>query len=146
MITVERAVVVARPADEVIAYLADFANTVDWDPGTVSCTRLDEGPVTTGAVWHNVSVFRGRRTELTYVLDRYEDDRLVFVGRNRAVTARDEITVHPRGDDGAGSLLLYRARLWPRGLVRLAAPLLRREFESLADRTAQRLPVVLARI
>ena len=43
MSPVERSITVDRPAGEVLRYLADFGNTVDWDPGTESCTRLDGG-------------------------------------------------------------------------------------------------------
>ncbi|MFE0464349.1 SRPBCC family protein [Kitasatospora sp. NPDC058965] len=140
MITVERTVLVNRPRAEVLAYLADFGHTADWDPGTESCTRLDAGPVAVGARWRNVSRFRGRRTELAYRLEQYGPDRLVFEGRNRTVTATDDIGLRPAGTH---TVLVYRARLRFHGLARLAAPLLRREFERLADAVAARLPEVL---
>ncbi|MFC9330020.1 SRPBCC family protein [Kitasatospora sp. NPDC057015] len=140
MVTVERSITVDRPADEVLRYLADFGHTVEWDPGTESCARLDGGPVAEGARWLNVSRFRGRRTELSYRLDRYEADRLVFVGANRTVTATDDITVRAR----AGRTVVdYRARLQFKGLARVAGPFLRPAFERLADEVAERLPRVL---
>ncbi|MFD8753282.1 SRPBCC family protein [Kitasatospora sp. NPDC059577] len=141
MINVERAMVVDRPAEEVLRYLADFGNTPGWDPGTESCVRLDTGPVAEGAQWRNTSRFRGRRTELVYRLEQYRPDRLVFVGHNRTVRATDDITV--RASRGR-TLLVYRASLRFNGLARLAAPLLRAEFERLADAVADRLPRVLA--
>lgn len=56
MVHVQRTVVVGKPVEQVVAYLADFANAVQWDPGTQSCTRMGaEGPVQVGATWHNVS-------------------------------------------------------------------------------------------
>ncbi|MFE6055563.1 SRPBCC family protein [Kitasatospora sp. NPDC056446] len=141
MVSVERTVLVDRPAGEVLRYLADFGNTTQWDPGTESCARLDDGPVAEGACWLNVSRFRGRRAELSYRLERYGPDRLVFVGRGRSVRATDDITV--RASDGR-TVLVYRARLRFNGPARLAAPFLRAEFERLADAVALRLPVVLA--
>ncbi|OKI29227.1 SRPBCC family protein [Streptomyces sp. CB03911] len=141
MITVERSITVDRPAGEVLRYLADFGNTVDWDPGTESCTRLDGGPVEEGSRWLNVSLFRGRRTRLAYRLDRYEADRLVFVGENRTVTATDDIGV--RTQDGR-TVVVYRARLRFKGLAQVAGPFLRPAFERLADQVAERLPRVLA--
>ncbi|GGV23577.1 polyketide cyclase [Kitasatospora herbaricolor] len=141
MITVERSITVDRPAGEVLRYLADFGNTVTWDPGTESCTRLDDGPVREGSRWLNVSVFRGRRTRLDYRLDRYEADRLVFVGENRTVTATDDIGVRARG---GRTVVLYRAQLRFKGLARVAGPFLRPAFERLADEVAERLPRVLA--
>ncbi|MFD7453712.1 SRPBCC family protein [Kitasatospora sp. NPDC059827] len=141
MISVERTVFVDRPPGEVLRYLADFGHTPQWDPGTESCTRLDSGPVAEGACWRNVSRFRGRRTELRYSLEHYGPDRLVFVGRNRTVTATDDITVRA---SAPGTVVRYRASLRFNGLARLAAPFLRAEFERLADAVAARLPVVLA--
>ncbi|GJF33267.1 polyketide cyclase [Kitasatospora sp. NE20-6] len=141
MVAVRRIITVERPADAVAAYLADFARTEEWDPGTVSCTRTDDGPVGVGARWHNVSRFRGRTTELSYRLVRHDPGRLVFVGENRTVTATDDITVTATGP---GAVVDYRATLEFKGLARLAAPFLRAEFERLADGVAERLPEVLA--
>ncbi|MGW4652223.1 SRPBCC family protein [Kitasatospora sp. NPDC004289] len=141
MISVERTMRVERSAEEVLHYLADFANTVEWDPGTEACVRLDGGPVVRGAQWRNTSRFRGRLTELTYRLERYDPGRLVFVGRNRTVTATDDIAVSPA--DGGGTLVHYRASLRFHGFAALAAPFLRGEFEGLADAVAERLPRVL---
>ncbi|MEV7597111.1 SRPBCC family protein [Kitasatospora sp. NPDC089797] len=140
MISVERTMVVDRPAEEVLRYLADFGNTPEWDPGTETCTRLDPGPVVEGARWRNTSRFRGRRTELDYLLVQYRPDRLVFTGSNRTVTATDEITIRA---SGGRTLLVYRASLRFNGLARLASPFLRAEFEWLADAVERRLPVVL---
>ncbi|AUG75894.1 polyketide cyclase [Kitasatospora sp. MMS16-BH015] len=133
--------VLRRSADEVLRYLADFGNTVEWDPGTESCVRLDHGPVLAGARWRNTSRFRGRLTDLDYRLEEYRPDGLVFVGQNRTVTATDDIGV--RAFEG-GTRVVYRASLRFHGLARLAAPFLRAEFERLADAVAERLPRVLA--
>ncbi|MET9618611.1 SRPBCC family protein [Kitasatospora indigofera] len=143
MVTVERTITVDRPADDVVAYLADFGNTTVWDPGTESCTRTDHGPVAEGARWLNVSRFRGRRTRLAYRLHRYEADRLVFVGENRSVTATDDISVRSRA---GRTVVVYRAQLRFKGVARVAAPFLRPAFERLADGVAERLPSVLATI
>lgn len=140
MVSVERSITVDRPADEVLRYLADFGHAPEWDPGTESCVRVDDGPVVRGSRWINVSRFRGRRTRLTYRLERYEDDRLVFVGENRTVTATDDITVRPW--DGR-TVVVYQAHLRFKGLARLAAPFLRPAFEGLADGVAEQLPRVL---
>ncbi|MFE9423709.1 SRPBCC family protein [Kitasatospora sp. NPDC006697] len=141
MISVERSMALERPAEEVLRYLADFGHTVEWDPGTEACVRLDPGPVATGSRWRNTSRFRGRRTDLEYRLEEYRSDRLVFVGHNSTVTATDDITLRASGDR---TLVVYRASLRFHGLARLAAPFLTGEFERLADAVAERLPRVLA--
>ena len=45
MVAVERVVTLDHPLEDVVRYLADFSNTREWDPGTVTCERLGSGPV-----------------------------------------------------------------------------------------------------
>ncbi|EFG65226.1 SRPBCC family protein [Streptomyces sp. SPB074] len=137
MIHVTRTLAVPHPLEKVMAYLADFAHAVDWDPGTVSCERLGEGAIGEGSRWHNVSEFRGRRTELTYRLDTYTPDRLVFSGVNKTAETSDGLTFAP----GAGSThITYRATIRFKGLATLASPFLRREFERLGDEITTTMP------
>ncbi|MFE2011393.1 SRPBCC family protein [Streptomyces sp. NPDC059491] len=137
MISVERGFVVRLPVGELVSYMEDFTRTEEWDPGTVTCVRLDDGPVRTGSRWRNTSRFRGRETELEYRLVTQEPTRLVFVGENKTVTAVDDLRFEETGD---GTRLTYRASLTFKGLARLAAPFLRPEFERLADGVSARLP------
>ncbi|MGW2014466.1 SRPBCC family protein [Streptomyces sp. NPDC001927] len=141
MISVERSIEVRLPLAELVTYLEDFVRTEEWDPGTVSCVRLDDGPVRTGARWRNTSVFRGRTTELEYRLDVREPRRLVFVGENKTVTAVDDLRFD---DEGDRTQLSYKASLAFKGLAKLASPFLRTEFERLADEVAARLPTAAA--
>ncbi|MFF9147424.1 SRPBCC family protein [Streptomyces sp. NPDC014861] len=137
MISVERVLVVGLPLPEFVAYLEDFTQAEEWDPGTESCVRLDEGPVRVGSRWRNRSVFRGRTSELEYRLDVRESARLVFIGENKTVTAVDDLRFEPEGN---GTRLTYRASLTFKGIAKLATPFLRSEFERLADGVATRLP------
>ncbi|MEU8523332.1 SRPBCC family protein [Streptomyces sp. NBC_01216] len=142
MIKVERSFLVALPQAELVAYLEDFGHTESWDPGTVRCVRIGDGPVRPGTTWRNTSRFRGRTTELLYRLVSSESDRLVFIGENKTVTARDELLFEARSP--AVTRLTYRAALRFKGLARLAGPFLRAEFERLADEVARRLPAAVA--
>ncbi|PWI13142.1 polyketide cyclase [Streptomyces sp. Act143] len=137
MIEVERVMILHHPVTDVVSFLADFANTEMWDPGTVTCERIGGGPLTVGSEWRNVSVFRARRTELRYRLTRYDPDHLTFVGHNSTATSTDDLRF---AEDGARTRLTYRARIEFAGFARLAAPLLKREFERLGDGVAERLP------
>lgn len=141
MISVERVLVVGLPLPEFVSYMEDFTHAEEWDPGTVSCVRLDDGPLREGARWRNKSVFRGRTSELEYRLDVRESARLVFIGENKTVTAVDDLRFEPEGN---GTRLTYRASLTFKGLAKLATPFLRSEFERLADGVATRLPTAAA--
>ncbi|MER5505239.1 SRPBCC family protein [Streptomyces sp. NPDC002766] len=136
VIEVERAVTLDHPLADVVPFLAAFSNTETWDPGTVTCRRIGEGEPVVGSEWHNVSKFRGRRTELRYRLIHHDARHLTFVGRNKTVTSTDDMRFE---EDGGRTRLVYRARLDFNGLARLAQPLLKREFERLADEVSEQL-------
>lgn len=141
MTTVERTFTVQLPPDQVVAYLKDFANAEEWDPGTVKCTQTSEGPVQVGTTWHNTSKIAGRETELTYRLAELTSDRVVFRGSNESATTEDTITVRPAG---AGSELTYHAEIDISGLMgKLAAPATKLLFEKLGRDTERKLTEVL---
>jgi carbon monoxide dehydrogenase subunit G len=140
MPTVSRSFTVTLDPQAVISYLADFSHTEQWDPGTVTCTRNDAGPVAVGSSWQNVSKLAGLKTELTYTLERLTGDTLVFVGKNKGATSTDTITVLP---DGAGSKLTYRAVLEMHGASALLTPAMKVIFERLATGTERQLSSVL---
>lgn len=127
---------VTKPLAQVVSYLRDFANTEHWDPGTITTTRVGSGPVEVGARWHNVSEFRGRRTELDYRLTRAEVDRLTFTGENKTATSTDDLRF--RAVEG-GTEISYRAHFVFHGLARLAEPFLKGALEKLGDKTEQQM-------
>ncbi|MFE2555026.1 SRPBCC family protein [Streptomyces sp. NPDC059352] len=142
MITVRRSFRLAVPLDDLVTYLEDFERTEEWDPGTVRCVRIDEGPVRPGSTWRNTSRFRGRTSELLYQLQVRDPARLVFVGTNKTVTSTDDMVFEAVSP--GQTLLTYRASLRFKGLARLATPFLRAEFERLADEVVERLPSAVA--
>lgn len=130
MVDVERTFTVDRPVEAVVEYLKDFANAERWDPGTVTCTRTDGGPVQVGSRWHDVSKFKGKETELDYRLERLEPNRLTFVGENKTATSTDDLTLRPAG---SGTEIAYHAHIVFHGLAKVADPFLKSEFEKLGD-------------
>ncbi|WP_333767334.1 SRPBCC family protein [Streptomyces sp. IBSBF 2435] len=138
MVHVRRSFTVERPLPAVAAYIADFAHAVDWDPGTRQCVRDgDDAEPAVGARWRNVSVFRGRRTELDYRLDRREERRVTFTGTNKTATSTDDFGFEETGE---GTRVTYDATIRFHGLARLADPFLRKEFERLGDEITRTLP------
>ena len=97
MIDVQRTFTVSKDPGQVVAYLKDFGNAEQWDPGTVTCVQVSPGQVEEGTTWRNVSKFRGKETELTYRLDKLSEQELVFVGENKTAHSTDTITVIPAG-------------------------------------------------
>jgi carbon monoxide dehydrogenase subunit G len=141
VVSVSRTFAVDKPVQVVIDYLKDFGNAVEWDPGTQSCTRIDSGPLEVGASWHNVSKVLGRETELTYRLQTLEAGHLVLVGTNDTATSTDDILVRPLG---TGSEVTYHANIELHGTAKLAAAVVKLEFERLASATEKKLVQAIA--
>jgi carbon monoxide dehydrogenase subunit G len=141
MVEVQRVFTVHQPVEVVSEYLRDFSHAETWDPGTVSCTRLDNGPVRVGSEWHNVSEFRGKETELSYRLTRMETGRLIFVGENKTATSTDDLTLTAVPE---GTKITYHATIVFNGLAKLAGPFLKREFEKLGDKVVVTMTDALA--
>ena len=143
MPTVSRTFSVKPQPRQVIDYLKDFSNAVEWDPGTQQCTRNDNGPIGEGASWHNVSKIMGRETELTYTLETLSDSNLVFVGKNKSATSTEKIYVDATD---TGSVITYRNELEMHGLIALFNPVLKLYFEKLANDTEKQLSAALNRL
>lgn len=141
MTRISRTFTVGAPPDAVLAYLQDFSNAEQWDPGTVRCVRLDAGmPVTEGSRWRNTSKILGLTTELTYRLLERTPERVVFEGENKSATSTDTITVRP---DGGGSRISYDANIVLHGLGRFADPLVKLVFERIGTKTERSMVAVL---
>ena len=140
MTTVSRTFTVDPAPTTVIDYLKDFTHAEEWDPGTESCTREDDGPVVVGSTFHNVSKIAGVTTELTYRLTTLTHDTIVLVGENDSATSTDTITVVPAG---TGSEVTYEAVIKAKGVGKLAEPLLKLVFERIGSKTEKQMTEVL---
>lgn len=133
---VKRTIPTGRPRETVFAYMSDFENTEDWDPGTVS-TTLIEGDGGVGTRYRNVSRFLGRETELEYEVVAFEPGESIHLrGTNSTVVADDRISV---ADIAGGSEIEYDANFSFKGVARWLAPLFAPALKRLGDRAERRL-------
>ena len=119
---ISRTIETTTPLHAAFGYLSDFTTTEEWDPGTVRTTRTsgDGGP---GTVYHNVSRFMGRETELDYtVTELVEGRRFVLRGVNKTVHATDTMTFEETAS--GGTRVRYDADFAFQGVVGAVAPLL----------------------
>ena len=143
MKVVKRTITTTASSEAAFAYLADFANAVECDSGTVSCVRVsgDGGP---GTTYRNVSKFAGREIELIYTVERVEPPRLfAIVGGNRTVTSDDTIVVRPKD---SGSDVTYTAKFTFAGVGRLLEPVMTPLLAKLGNDTARTLQKALDRL
>jgi len=118
------------PVDDAFAYVADFANSMHWDPGVATSERIDEGPVGLGARYRLGVRMRGRVAPMEYRITTFEAPRrVVLTGEGSGVSAVDEIRFEPAG---TGTRIDYTADIRLAGLMRLAQPLLGGAFAKIA--------------
>lgn len=133
-----------RPEPHVVLdYLKDFSNAEEWDPGTESCERLDDGPLGVGSRWHNTSKIAGVSTELVYELTELSDDHVQFKGSNETASTVDTITVKPHAE---GSEITYVADIQMSGAAKLATPVVKLVFEKIGSDTEDDMTTVLNRL
>ncbi len=119
--------------DRAFAYVADFANSQEWDPGVASSTRIDDGPVTAGARYQLQVTFNGRTLPMLYAVTEFDAPRRVVLhGSGSRIEAVDSIDFAPTPT--GGSRVTYEADLRLRGILRLAEPFLGRAFDSIGKR------------
>jgi carbon monoxide dehydrogenase subunit G len=123
------------------AYIADFTNAQQWDPGTVESVRLDDGPLGVGARFRVVAGFFGRRIELEYVIEEHDPDRRVVLAvTGKSVTGRDTITIEP---SGTGSSIVYDADLRLKGALRFLDKGLQVTFTNIGNKASDGLKKAL---
>ena len=111
------------------AFIADFANAMHWDPGTVTSERIDDGPVGVGARYRLGVRVGGRVVPMEYRISAFEPPRrVVLVGEGSGVSAVDEITFAPAG---TGTGIDYTADIRLGGVLRLIQPFLGQAFAKL---------------
>lgn len=132
-----------KPPGETFAYLADFSSVAEWDPSAVSARMLGESPGL-GTEFEVVVSFAGRELPFTYRTIGFErPERIVLRAESSTVVSEDTITVRPA--KGGGSTVTYDADLRPKGVMRLADPVLALLFKRLGDNAAAGLREKLSR-
>jgi carbon monoxide dehydrogenase subunit G len=132
VITVEKEVLVDRPAEEVFDFLADVRNEERWNPNVVRIESESAGPLSVGDSFEGVYRQGGRmRFEL---VEAIRPSSLVFHGGGRQMTL-----VATLGLERAGSATCVRMKgqMEPRGPLRLLAPLMRKPIERQYERVAE---------
>jgi carbon monoxide dehydrogenase subunit G len=131
MIRIEETVHISKDAGEAFAFLADFRNLPDWDPGIAEARRTDaSGAMSEGARFEVVADFLGRRVPMAYRMTRYdlESREAELVGETSTLRATDRIEVTPLEN---GAIVRWRADFELAGLLRFSEPLMRPVFERL---------------
>ena len=137
MIRIELPVDVARPVQEVFAYVTDLDRLGEWQPNVVSVAKQTEGPMGQGMLLREVrrGPF-GRNVEAIVEVSAYEPNRRFDL---RIVSGPLPINgSHEFHETDAGTRIDFVAQGQPGGALRLAEPLfarvLKRQFSGYYER------------
>jgi hypothetical protein len=142
MISQESRLPIARPPGEVFAFVSDMTNAPRWQAGLREVRRLTPGPLRVGTEHAFVRRFAGREVASRNRFVAFDPGRFVaFEFPQGWVTGRGSYRVEPDGHGGC--LLTSRVELHPRGVMRLAQPVLARVLRRDVRRDDETLRAVL---
>ncbi len=112
-------------------FIADFANSAKWDPGTATSEALDGGAPRVGSRYLLGVKMGSRVAPMTYTITHLDrPHRVVLAGEGSSVSAVDDISFAP---SASGTTIEYVADIRLKGVLRLLAPLAGGSFRRLAD-------------
>ena len=130
MTRLQEQIVTPLGIEDAFAFVADFANSMQWDPGVATSERLNPGPVGVGARYRLGVRMRNKVSPMDYRISVYEPlKRVVLLGEGSGVSAVDEIRFAP---NGTGTRIDYTADIRLGGLLRLLQPFLGGSFAKIA--------------
>jgi Polyketide cyclase / dehydrase and lipid transport len=137
-VVVEAEADIDRPPEQVFDYCSDPGREPEWNPMMKASEKITGGPLGVGARYATEFV-KGPPMVMECVgYDR--PSAWSLVGRSSALTAGGGGRVLPSAD---GSHLIMRMELEPHGLLRLAAPLLRRRMKPVLERDLANIKSIL---
>ena len=118
--------------DRAFAFMADFSNAAEWDPGVAAAHRVDKGAVGLNSEFDLSVRFGGRAKTLRYRVTEFElGRRVTFTATTSMLRSVDTLTFEARP---AGCEMTYDADLRLTGLASIANPLLALAFRRIGDR------------
>jgi uncharacterized protein YndB with AHSA1/START domain len=131
---------IARTPEDVFDYLADMRNEPNWLPGAADVHATSDGAIGPRSTFEGTYARAGT---VRCVISEYDrPHRLTIHGEAKGMTFDDDITL--TGTD-SGTQLLAVMRTTPKGLFKLAAPMMGRVIDKQFQSNWDQLRVVLER-
>lgn len=122
----------AQPAEEVFAYLANFAHAREWDPSVTEGRVLTPGMPALGSRYEITAKFAGNSNVQEYEITAFEvPRRVVLRGENAGVVSIDEIVVERVG---GATRVSYEADLQFKGAYKALDPIFKLVFQRIGDK------------
>ena len=115
MTVLHETVEVARPVEDVFAYISDFTTTEEWDATATSARKLSPGAIAVGTQFEVVCALPVGSVTLLYTMEKLQDNALIVLnGRCAFFEVRDTITL---SRTATGTLIDYQAEFRFKPLV-----------------------------
>ncbi|WP_375499228.1 SRPBCC family protein [uncultured Jatrophihabitans sp.] len=132
MSSLSQSLVVTTTIDRVADYLGDLTTSVQWDPHTVACRRLDHGSIGVGTRYAHTREFHGYEVTLDVEVVAFEPGTLVaWSGGHPMATGREEFRFHPA--DGGGTVVDHTVEVTLAGIARLGERMVPSVMKRIAD-------------
>jgi uncharacterized membrane protein len=142
MIETSTSIEIDRPADAVFAFVAEVPNNPRWQRGQRSCRWTSPPPLRIGSTYDQHARFLGRDLVNRFRVIALEPGRLVrFTSTAGTFPLTITRTVEPLGDSRAR--FTEQVAGDPRGVYRIAEPILRRMVKRTIARDFPRLKALL---
>jgi len=134
-------VVIARPRDEVFAFIEDARNRPQWDDSVDSEELTSPEPIGVGTTIRTKLRSMGREYQYDWRITEHEPPRRVTVESTSGPFPTS--IVFDLSEQGAGTLVEFAVTGRPGGALRLLQPLIARNTQQNLDRGFPRLKEVL---
>jgi uncharacterized protein YndB with AHSA1/START domain len=102
MAPITHSIEIARPPEDVFAYLDDLDRHSEWQGDVTSSTRETQGPTAVGTRATDVRHVMGGTRPITYEITEHDPPRrTAFRGVNGPVRPLGSVTVEPSGEGGS---------------------------------------------
>jgi hypothetical protein len=137
-VSIENAMEISRAPEDAFDYLTDINREFEWNPRTRRAEKLTSGPIGLGTRF-SAEWIKGNPTIIEYVT--FERPTMWrSVARSRRLDAKAEGRISPATD---GSRVVIRTELWPKGLLALLFPVMRRTMRAREDQNLGRVKTIL---
>lgn len=151
MAVYETTLIIAAPIEATFAFVSDFRNAARWDPRTYMVAKATDGPigvgtrfVLTGGMLQEETARRLHLPQsvaglpLPYDVTEFDPPNYFTLdGETRMVRYHDRIEFSAEGE---GTSLRYYAELDTKGVLKIAAPLLKVMFQRIGDDATRGIP------
>jgi dehydrogenase/reductase SDR family protein 12 len=132
---------VARPVDEIFAYVSDFTSTIEWDATALRAIKLTPGEIAVGTEFEVICALPVGSITLIYrVEDLQANKRIVLRGRSRFFNIQDTISFTPSTH---GTKIDYRAEFFFKPFISWLGSLSKKGLERMGRESVAGLALAL---